>query len=84
MDTPEKSPKGAKRENSACGRDAMHRVCMLRRKKFFKKGEGWEKGSEKGVEEEKGIKTQKRLKTERRVDFRRQITLCPAEESHEF
>jgi len=42
MHKPEKWLKRAKRENSAFGRDAMHRVCMFRRKKFFLKkgGEG--------------------------------------------
>ena len=60
-DTPEKEinraekwPKGARRENSACGRDAMHCVCMFRRKKFFlKRGEGGRKGLKKERREEK-------------------------------
>ena len=48
IDRAEKWLKGAKRENSACGRDAMHCVCMFRRKKFFlKRGKGWRKASGK-------------------------------------
>ena len=31
-------------------------------KGFLKKRDGWEKGSEKGVEEETGIKTQKKAR----------------------